>query len=67
MKRELAEKGVHLGEAMRQAALQVKGVGGGHNVAAGATVPKRKIRAFLDALDREIGEQKARFSPSERP
>ncbi|HQN75577.1 MAG TPA: DHHA1 domain-containing protein [Methanomassiliicoccales archaeon] len=67
MRRELAEKGVHLGEAMKQAALKVKGVGGGHNVAAGATVPKRKIKAFLEALDKEIGEQKARFSPSGRP
>lgn len=67
MRRELAENGVHLGEAMKQAALQVKGVGGGHNVAAGATVPKRKIKAFLEALDKEIGEQKARFSPSGRP
>jgi RecJ-like exonuclease len=63
MRRELAEKGIHLGEAMKQAALKVKGVGGGHNVAAGATIPKRKIKAFLEALDKEVGEQKARFNP----
>jgi len=67
MKRELVDKGIHLGEAMRQSALKVKGVGGGHNVAAGATIPKRKIKAFLEALDEEIGGQKERFSPSERP
>ncbi len=67
MRRELVDKGIHLGEAMKQASLKVKGVGGGHNVAAGATIPKRKIKAFLDALDAEIGEQKERFSPSERP
>ncbi len=67
MKRELVDKGIHLGEAMKQAALKVKGVGGGHNVAAGATIPKRKIKAFLEALDEEIGGQKDRFSPSERP
>jgi len=67
MKRELVERGVHLGEAMKQAALKVKGVGGGHNVAAGATIPKNKIKKFLDALDQEIGEQKARFSSSGRP
>lgn len=67
MKRELVDKGVHLGEAMKQAALKVKGVGGGHDVAAGATIPKRRMKAFLDALDEEIGGQKERFSPSERP
>ncbi|MHC1709707.1 MAG: DHHA1 domain-containing protein [Methanomassiliicoccales archaeon] len=67
MKREMVDKGIHLGEAMKQAALKVKGVGGGHNVAAGATIPKRKIKAFLEALDEEIGGQKERFSPSERP
>ncbi|NLX48008.1 MAG: DHH family phosphoesterase [Euryarchaeota archaeon] len=67
MKRELVDKGIHLGEAMNQASLKVKGVGGGHNVAAGATIPKRKIKAFLDALDAEIGAQKERFTPSERP
>jgi RecJ-like exonuclease len=67
MKRELVDKGIHLGEAMKQAALKVKGVGGGHNVAAGATIPKKKIKKFLDALDQEIGVQKERFSSSERP
>ena len=67
MKRELVDRGVHLGEAMKQAALKVKGVGGGHDVAAGATIPKRRMKAFLDALDEEIGGQKERFSPSERP
>ena len=63
MKRELVDQGVHLGEAMKQASLKVKGVGGGHNVAAGATIPKKQIKRFLEALDQEIGEQKARFSP----
>jgi len=67
MKRDLIDKGVHLGEAMKQAALKVKGAGGGHNVAAGATIPKRKIKAFLQALDEEVGGQMARFTPSERP
>ena len=67
MRRELVESGIHLGEAMKQASLKVKGVGGGHNVAAGATIPKRKIKAFLAALDEEVGGQRARFTPSERP
>jgi len=67
MKRDLVDKGVHLGEAMKQAATRVKGAGGGHNVAAGATIPKRKIKAFLQALDEEVGGQMARFTPSERP
>lgn len=63
MRRELVDQGIHLGEAMKQAASQVRGVGGGHNVAAGATIPKKKIKRFLEALDQEIGAQKERLSP----
>jgi len=67
MRRELVGKGVNLGKAVSQSSSQVKGVGGGHDVAAGANIPKKKIKKFLAALDQEIGEQVAGFSPSERP
>jgi len=63
MDRELTGSGVNLGRAVGQAAIQVKGGGGGHDVAAGATIPKKQIKRFLDALDREVGEQRSRLNP----
>ncbi len=67
MRRELTSEGINLGKAVSEASSQVKGGGGGHDVAAGANIPKKKIKAFLDALDQEIGAQKERFSSSGRP
>jgi RecJ-like exonuclease len=37
----------------------VGGVGGGHAVASGATIPKGKETEFLAKLDSIVGEQKA--------
>ena len=42
---------------MRKAAKQLDGVGGGHNIAAGATIPKGKEEEFLDLLEQEIKTQ----------
>jgi RecJ-like exonuclease len=53
----LVEKGVHLAKAMQRAAEAVGGIGGGHSVAAGATIPEGKEEEFLRVLDRIIGEQ----------
>ncbi len=55
--RQLVEAGVNLGLACKEAGDNVGGVGGGHNVAAGATVPSKKEKKFLNELDRIIGEQ----------
>jgi RecJ-like exonuclease len=63
MSRELTAKGINLGKAVGQASARVKGIGGGHEVAAGANIPKKKIAAFLKALDEEIDAQLAQFSP----
>jgi dTDP-L-rhamnose 4-epimerase len=38
----IVEKGLNLSLAMKKAALALNGVGGGHNIAAGATIPKGK-------------------------
>jgi RecJ-like exonuclease len=54
---ELVEKGLNLSLAMKKAALALNGVGGGHNIAAGATIPKGKEEEFLDLLEREIKTQ----------
>ena len=67
MRRDLVGRGINLGEAMKQAALKVNGVGGGHDVAAGATIPAKRMSAFKKALNEELGAQKARFTSSARP
>jgi RecJ-like exonuclease len=54
---ELVEKGLNLSLAMKKAAVALNGVGGGHNIAAGATIPKGKEEEFLDLLEREIKTQ----------
>jgi len=42
---------------MREAGRAVGGDGGGHDVAAGATIPIDERDAFLAAADRLVGEQ----------
>ncbi len=53
----LVEKGVHLAKALHAVAEKVGGKGGGHNIAAGATIPVGTETEFLKHLDRVIGEQ----------
>ncbi len=53
----LVAKGLDLATAMHDAASSVGGVGGGHTVAAGATVPKGKEREFLGRVDAIVGTQ----------
>jgi len=57
--RGLIARGLDLAVASRKAAISCGGEGGGHNIAAGATVPLGSEMAFLDALDSSIGEQLA--------
>jgi single-stranded-DNA-specific exonuclease len=54
---ELLEKGLDLSSALRKAAESLNGVGGGHKIAAGATIPKGKEEEFLDLLEDEIKVQ----------
>jgi single-stranded DNA-specific DHH superfamily exonuclease len=49
--RALVASGVDLSEVMRIAASKVGGVGGGHNVAAGGSIPVGAEDAFVKALD----------------
>ncbi|HDM67153.1 MAG TPA: DHH family phosphoesterase, partial [Thermoplasmatales archaeon] len=53
----LVEKGLDLSAAIKKAASQVNGVGGGHNIAAGATIPKGEEERFLEILEEEIKNQ----------
>ncbi|HDM66761.1 MAG TPA: DHH family phosphoesterase, partial [Thermoplasmatales archaeon] len=53
----LVDKGLNLGEAMRLVANKLGGQGGGHRIAAGATIPLEKEELFLEELDMVIGRQ----------
>ena len=55
-------KGIDLAQAMEKASREVGGVGGGHPVAAGASIPEGAEEKFIAALDRIIGEQAGRIS-----
>lgn len=57
---DILERGVDLAAALRECGQKVGGVGGGHRIASGATVPKGREMEFLELVDRMIGEQKAR-------
>lgn len=63
--RELVAMGMDLSMAMRSAAEHVKGVGGGHNIAAGATIPASRKQDFLRRLDEIVESQLT--SASRRP
>lgn len=54
----LLAAGVDLGRALAKAAASVDGVGGGHAIAAGATVPARAFELFLTRLDEELANQR---------
>jgi RecJ-like exonuclease len=42
---------------MGESATAVDGEGGGHDVAAGATIPEDSRRTFLDRADAIVGDQ----------
>ncbi len=55
----LVDRGLDLASALTHAAKEVKGVGGGHNIAAGATIPKGKEEEFLQLVEEKIRLQLA--------
>jgi RecJ-like exonuclease len=54
---ELIRKGLNLGAAVSEAAREVGGAGGGHDIAAGAFIPRESKQEFLRILDGKIGTQ----------
>ncbi len=54
---ELIRKGLNLGEAISEAAGVVGGAGGGHDIAAGAFIPRESKQEFLRILNSKIGKQ----------
>jgi len=55
--RSMVQKGLDFSVIMREASSQVGGSGGGHNIAAGATIPKGKEEEFLDIVEKMIKKQ----------
>jgi len=53
----LIERGANLGVALQAVAEKCLGIGGGHNVAAGAQVPAEKREDFIKQLDSAISSQ----------
>ena len=52
---KMVKEGLDLGKLCNRFAKEVGGEGGGHDIAAGATVEKGKIEEFLKAMDKEVG------------
>ncbi|MEA3255147.1 MAG: DHH family phosphoesterase [Candidatus Altiarchaeota archaeon] len=53
----LIRKGLHLGNALRMESRKVGGEGGGHDIAAGARIPKTAREEFLGNIDKTFKEQ----------
>ncbi len=53
----LVDKGLDLSHVISIAAGHVDGVGGGHNIAAGATIPMGKEELFLQYFEKEVKKQ----------
>jgi len=53
----MTSKGLNLGDIMQIAAEKLNGKGGGHNVAAGAQVPREKIDDFITLVNELVGKQ----------
>ncbi len=60
--RRLVARGLDLTAAMFEAASEVGGQGGGHNIAAGATIAKGKEERFIGLVD-EIVERQLKVKP----
>ena len=56
MHESLSRRGVDLGLLIKQAAEQVGGSGGGHDVAAGAIIPSQALDKFVKLVDALVGK-----------
>ncbi|MFH1393512.1 MAG: DHH family phosphoesterase [Candidatus Micrarchaeota archaeon] len=53
--RALVEGGLNLGKLMGAAGAEAGGIGGGHRIAAGASIPKGSLNSFLVAVGKYFG------------
>lgn len=54
---DLVRKGLNLSQALATVSAQVGGAGGGHDIAAGATIPVNSKDEFINKLDSMLGSQ----------
>ncbi len=52
--RALVESGLNLGKILSECCAEVGGAGGGHNIAAGATIPNEKLDSFLKEFSKRV-------------
>jgi RecJ-like exonuclease len=57
--RALVDEGLDLSELMHEITEKLGGVGGGHNIAAGATIQPEMVEEFLRLADKLVGKQMA--------
>lgn len=53
--KKLVEQGLNLADIMKSAAAEVGGIGGGHKIAAGASIPKDRLNEFLLVVGKYFG------------
>jgi len=53
---QLVQKGVNLGKILQNLSPKYGGVGGGHAIAAGATIPSTELDIFLGDLEKSVDE-----------
>ena len=53
----LVRRGLNLAEVMSECSQAVGGDGGGHDIAAGATIPEDSIEEFVEEVDTKVEEQ----------
>jgi RecJ-like exonuclease len=55
--KELVEEGLNLGEIIGEICEELDGEGGGHNVAAGAKIPRENKDKFIEMLEERISQE----------
>jgi single-stranded-DNA-specific exonuclease len=55
--KSLVRRGLNLAEVMSECSSAVGGDGGGHDIAAGATIPEGSVKEFVDEVDAVVEEQ----------
>ncbi|MFB6115509.1 MAG: DHH family phosphoesterase, partial [Candidatus Nanohalobium sp.] len=56
-RKEVVEDGFNLGEIIGEICEEVDGEGGGHNIAAGAKIPREEKDNFVESLEKKVSEK----------
>jgi single-stranded-DNA-specific exonuclease len=56
-RKEVVEDGFNLGEIIGEICEEVDGEGGGHNIAAGAKIPREEKENFIESLEEKVAEE----------